>query len=302
MNKEKTMIKQQINGWVTAARPKTLPAALCPILPAAALAWSENSFKLLPVFTALIICLLLQIAVNIANDYFDFIHGIDTPDRIGPPRAAASGLLTLKTMRAGMVVITIAILGAGSYLVYIGGFPIFLIGLASILSVYLYSAGPLPFSTNALGDFFVFLFFGPVAVCGTYFLQTKTINAQIILFSISIGFLITAIMVVNNYRDIKTDTAAGKKTLAVILGTKLTRVEYLILVLAPYFILIAIKVLTNTSLWLLLPLLSIFLWLPLLQDMNNMAGSQKLNKTLAGTARMSLIFSVLLSLGIILSS
>jgi len=208
----------------------------------------------------LIICLLLQIAVNIANDYFDFIHGIDTPDRIGPPRAAASGLLSLKTMRIGMVMITIAILCAGSYLV--------LIGLASILSVYLYSAGPLPFSTNALGDFFVFIFFGPVAVCGTYFLQTKTINTQIILFSISIGFLITAIMVVNNYRDIKTDTAAGKKTLAVLLGTTLTRVEYLILVFIPYIILIAMKFLANTSLWLLLPLLSIFLWLPLLRDMN----------------------------------
>jgi len=295
------MLKQQFHGWITAARPKTLPAAVTPILPAAALAWSENSFKLLPVFTALIICLLLQIAVNIANDYFDFIHGIDTPDRIGPPRAAASGLLTLNAMRAGMVIITIAILAAGSYLVVIGGIPILIIGVASILSVYLYSAGPLPFSTNALGDFFVFIFYGPVAVCGTYFLQTKAINAPIILFSISIGSLITAIIVVNNYRDIKTDKAAGKKTLAVILGTRLTRVEYLILIFTPYFILIAMKVFSNVSLWLLLPLLSIFLWLPLLQDMNNMAGSQKLNKTLAGTAKMTLIFSVLLSLGILFS-
>ncbi|MCP4671644.1 MAG: 1,4-dihydroxy-2-naphthoate polyprenyltransferase [Desulfobacula sp.] len=296
------MLKQQIHGWITAARPKTLPAAVTPILPAAALAWSENSFKLLPVFTALIICLLLQIAVNIANDYFDFIHGIDTQERIGPPRAAASGLLSLKAMRIGMFIITIAILGAGSYLVHIGGIPILLIGVASVLSVYLYSAGPLPFSTNALGDLFVFIFFGPVAVCGTYFLQTKTLNTQIILFSISIGFLITAIMVVNNYRDIKTDTAAGKKTLAVILGTTLTRLEYLILIFTPYLILIAMKFLTNASLWLLLPLPSIFLWLPLLRDMNSMADSQNLNKTLAATAKISLIFSVLLSLGIILSS
>jgi len=295
------MLKQQIHGWITAARLKTLPAALCPILPAAALAWSENSFKSLPVFTALIVCLLLQIAVNVANDYFDFIHGIDTPDRIGPPRAAASGLLSLKTMRTGMVIITITILAAGSYLVYIGGVPILLIGLASIVSVYLYSAGPLPFSTNALGDFFVFIFFGPVAVCGTYFLQTKTLNAQIILFSISIGFLITAIMVVNNYRDIKTDTAAGKKTLAVLLGTTLTRVEYLILILCPYLILIAMKLVANVSSWLLLPLLSILFWLPLLKDMNNMTDSQNLNKTLAGTAKMSLAFSILLSLGILLS-
>ena len=295
------MIKQQINGWITAARPKTLPAALCPILPAAALAWSENSFKLFPVFTALIICLLLQIAVNIANDYFDFIHGIDTPDRIGPPRAAASGLLTLKEMKIGMVIITIAILVAGSYLVYIGGTPILLIGLASIVSIYLYSAGPLPFSTNALGDLFVFLFFGPVAVCGTYFLQTKALNPKIKLFSISIGLLITAIMVVNNYRDIKTDTAAGKKTLAVLLGPTLTRVEYLTLVLTPYLILIAMKLVANASLWLLLPLLSILFWLPLLKDMNSMENSHNLNKTLAGTARMSLIFSVLLSLGILLS-
>ncbi len=200
-----------------------------------------------------------------------------------------------------MVIITITILAAGSYLVYIGGVPILLIGLASIVSVYLYSAGPLPFSTNALGDFFVFIFFGPVAVCGTYFLQTKTLNAQIILFSISIGFLITAIMVVNNYRDIKTDTAAGKKTLAVLLGTTLTRVEYLILILCPYLILIAMKLVANVSSWLLLPLLSILFWLPLLKDMNNMTDSQNLNKTLAGTAKMSLAFSILLSLGILLS-
>jgi len=173
MNKEKTMIKQQIHGWITAARPRTLPAAVTPILPAAALAWSENSFKLFPVFTALIICLLLQIAVNIANDYFDFIHGIDTPDRIGPPRAAASGLLSLKTMRIGMAIITVVILGAGSYLVYIGGLPILLIGLASILSVYLYSAGPLPFSTNALGDFLFFYSLGPSLYAEPIFFKPK---------------------------------------------------------------------------------------------------------------------------------
>ena len=131
------------------------------------LAWSNDSFKLLPVIAALSAALLLQIAVNIANDYFDFIHGIDTPDRVGPTRAAAGGLLSLKSMRTGMVFITLLILSIGVYLIYIAGLPILFIGIASVISVYLYSAGPFPLSTNALGDLFVFMFFGPAAVCGT---------------------------------------------------------------------------------------------------------------------------------------
>ncbi|MCD6396994.1 MAG: 1,4-dihydroxy-2-naphthoate octaprenyltransferase, partial [Spirochaetaceae bacterium] len=170
------MNSSRIKGWVTAARPKTLPAALGPILPAAALAWSEGKFKLLPVIAALSAALLLQIAVNIANDYFDFIHGIDTSDRVGPVRAAAGGLLSLKSMKTAMLLLTLIILLIGAYLVYIAGLPILILGIASIVSVYLYSAGPLPLSSNALGDLFVFIFFGPAAVCGTYYVQTRSIN------------------------------------------------------------------------------------------------------------------------------
>jgi len=301
------MSSSNIRGWITASRPKTLPAAVGPILPGAALAWSEESFRLFPVLAALAAALLLQIAVNIANDFFDFIHGIDTPDRVGPPRAAASGLLTLKNMRIGMLLITVLILLIGAYLIYIGGLPILFIGLAAVISVYLYSAGPFPLSTNALGDLFVFLFFGPAAVCGTYYVQTLRLNTEILLYSVSIGLLITAIIVVNNYRDIKTDTAGGKLTLAVVLGEKLTRVEYTLFVFAAYLIpvvLFIIKwvVLESISPWLLLSLISAPLWIPLFQDMNGRVKGQALNKTLAGTAKMSLLFSILLSLGILLSN
>ena len=294
------MSSSVIKGWVTAARPKTLPAALAPILPGAALAWSNDSFKLLPVIAAMSAALLLQIAVNIANDYFDFIHGIDTPNRVGPTRAAAGGLLSLKSMRTGMVLITVMILSIGLYLIYIAGLPILFIGLASVISVYLYSAGPYPLSTNALGDLFVFIFFGPAAVCGTYYVQTLSLNIEIILYSVSVGLLITAIIVVNNYRDIETDTAGGKRTLAVVLGEKLTRVEYFFLVLIAYLIPPALFLFTNTSPWVLLSLISAPLWIPLFRDMSGRACGQVLNKTLAGTAKAGLLFSVLLSLGIVL--
>ena len=138
--------------------------------------------------------------------------------RSGPTRAAAGGLLSLKSMRTGMVFITLLILSIGVYLIYIAGLPILFIGIASVISVYLYSAGPFPLSTNALGDLFVFMFFGPAAVCGTYYVQTLSLNIEIILYSVSVGLLITAILVVNNYRDIETDTTGGKRTLAVVLG------------------------------------------------------------------------------------
>ena len=294
------MNNPHIKGWVTAARPKTLPAALGPILPGAALAWSESSFKLFPVIAALSAAFLLQIAVNIANDYFDFIHGIDTPDRVGPTRAAAGGLLSLKQMRNGMIIITILILIIGVYLIYIAGLPILFIGLASLISVYLYSAGPFPLSTNALGDLFVFIFFGPTAVCGTYYVQTLSLNIEIILYSVSVGLLVTAIIVVNNYRDIKTDTASGKRTLAVVLGEKLTRVEYYLLVIIAYLIPPSLVVITDTSAWILLSLLSAPMWIPLFRDINGRSSGQALNKTLAGTAKLGLLFSVLLSLGIVL--
>ena len=295
------MSSSLVKGWVTAIRPKTLPAALGPILPGAALAWSRNSFKLLPVIAALYAALLLQIAVNIANDYFDFIHGIDTPDRVGPTRAAASGLLSLKQMRRGMVLITLFILSIGVYLVYIAGIPILIIGIASVISVYLYSAGPFPLSTNALGDLFVFIFFGPVAVCGTYYVQTLSLNIEIILYSVSVGLLITAIIVVNNYRDIKTDAAGGKRTLAVVLGEKLTRVEYYLLVIIAYLIPPTLIFFTNASPWILLSFISASLWIPLFRDINGRSSRQALNKTLAGTAKLGLLFSILLSLGIVLS-
>jgi 1,4-dihydroxy-2-naphthoate polyprenyltransferase len=294
------MSSSDLKGWITAARPKTLPAALGPILPGAALAWSKDSFRLLPVTAALSAALLLQIAVNIANDYFDYIHGIDTPERVGPTRAAASGLLSLKKMRIGMVIITSLILTIGVYLTYIAGLPILLIGLASVFSIYLYSAGPFPLSSNALGDLFVFIFFGPAAVCGTYYVQTLSLDIEIILFSVSIGLLITAIIVVNNYRDIKTDTAGGKKTLAVVLGEKLTKVEYSLLIIIAYLIPPNLVFFSDTSPWVLLSLISVPLWIPLFRDINGRASDQALNKTLAGTAKAGLMFSILLSLGIII--
>ena len=294
------MDRNILKGWIAAARPRTLPAALGPIIPGSVLAWSEGKFRGDAVFAASIAALLLQISVNVANDYFDFINGIDTSDRLGPKRAAASGLLSLKSIRTGMIVLTLLILVPGLYLVYIGGIPVLIIGIASVLSVYLYSAGPFPLSSNALGDLFVFLFFGPVAVCGTYYVQTLSISPEIIAYSVSIGMLVTAILVVNNYRDIDTDRAADKKTLAVVLGRKMMVAEYCFLLFAAYLIPVALVVLSDISYSILLFIVTIPLGISLIRDMGGRAQGKELNKTLAGTAGLSFLFSIFLSLGIFL--
>ncbi len=292
------MTDSSLGGWVAAARPKTLPAALGPILPGAVLAWSEGKFRGLIVLAALISALLLQISVNIANDYFDFINGIDTPERLGPKRAAASGLLSLKSMRRGMIILTFLIIASGSYLVYVGGIPILAVGIASIISVFLYSAGPFPLSSNALGDLFVFLFFGPVAVCGTYYVQTLSIGYGIAAYSVSIGMLITAILVVNNFRDIDTDRRGNKRTLAVILGKKMMIAEYCFLLFTAYLVPVVLVIVSDVSSFILLVLITLPLSVPLIRDMAGRAGGKDLNRTLAGTARLSLLFSLFLSIGI----
>jgi len=159
-------------AWILAARPKTLPAAVAPVMVGSAMAAVHNSFALLPAMAALAVALLLQIGVNLANDYFDFIKGVDSDDRLGPLRVTQSGLIPPVRVRTAMS-ITLGLAGLpGLYLVYVGGWPVLVIGAASILAALAYSGGPYPLASNALGDLFVFIFFGLVAVCGTYYVQT----------------------------------------------------------------------------------------------------------------------------------
>jgi 1,4-dihydroxy-2-naphthoate polyprenyltransferase len=289
--------------WMMAARPKTLPAALGPVLLGTALAIRAESFAFGPALAAALCALLLQIGSNFANDYFDHRKGADTPERLGPIRVSAHGLVSATQMRNAMLLVFGLAAAIGVYLIFVGGWPILVIGVAAILAAIAYTGGPFPYGYAGLGDLFVFLFFGLAAVNGTYYLQTGEITALSLLASVCAGALVTAILVVNNLRDRETDRRAGKRTLAVMLGERGAQIEFLVLMLAAYLGAILLWQVAGGGLFLLLPLLSMPLALRHVQEVWGEAARrspQRLNDTLAGTARLSLFFSLLLSAGLLL--
>lgn len=288
-----------IEAWTLAVRPKTLPAAVSPVLVGTAAAFADDRFVLLPALAAIIGALLLQIAVNLANDYFDFKKGIDTPDRLGPVRVTQSGLISPSGVKTGLIVTLGLAVVCGLYLIYAAGWPILVIGLASIFAALAYSGGPYPLASHGLGDLFVFIFFGLVAVCGTYYVQALKLTWLVVFLAIPAGFLITAILVVNNLRDISTDSNAGKNTLAVRLGEKGTRIEYVILLTASYLIPIFLLLKGILSPWTLLSLLSLPMAFSSIRFICTESG-EVLNDALAGTAKLAFLFSLLLSIGLII--
>lgn len=292
----------QGRAWLLAARPKTLPAAMAPVLVGAALAWHDNAFALLPALAALLGALLLQIGSNFANDYFDFFKGADTSERLGPVRATAGGLLTPGQMRWGMVVVFGLAALDGLYLIRVGGWPILAVGVASILAAILYTGGPFPFGYYGLGDLFVFLFFGLVAVCGTYYVQALALTPAVVLAAVPTGLLITAILVVNNLRDIATDARAGKRTLAVMLGRRGTRLEYGLLMGVAYLLPLLLWLGYGYSPAVLLCWLTAPLAYRLLHAILARTEGPALNAALADTAKLSLFFSLLLAVGLALPS
>ena len=212
-------------AWATAARPKTLPAAVGPVLMGGGLAWSDARFSFLPFACALACAVLIQIGTNFANDYSDYVRGADTGDRLGMPRATQTGVIAPDRMRLGAILtFGIAVL-LGLYLVYVGGWPILVIGVLSIAAAIGYTGGPWPFGYHGLGDLFVFLFFGLLAVGGTYYVQALEWAPDALLAGVGIGALTTAILVVNNLRDAETDARVGKRTMAVLLGRRGSRIE-----------------------------------------------------------------------------
>lgn len=214
-----------------AARPKTLSAAAAPVLLGAGLAAHHHVFVWLPALAALVGALLIQIGTNLGNDYYDFLRGGDTQARLGPTRVTQAGLLRPQQVFRGMVFVLAAAFGVGIYLVSVGGLPVVAIGIASLICAVAYTGGPFPLAYHGLGDLFVFLFFGLIAVGGTYWVQGLSWPTDALLLGAGIGALNTAILVANNLRDIDTDRAAGKRTLAVRLGRVGTRVEYSVLLL-----------------------------------------------------------------------
>ena len=286
-------------AWVMGARPRTLPAAISPVIVGIALAMADGKFSFWPALAALADALLIQIGTNLANDYFDHLRGIDTPDRKGPPRVAASGLIPLASLRAGIIVVFGLTALIGLYLVVRGGWPVLAIGLAAILAALAYSGGPFPFGSYGLGDLFVFIFFGLVAVGGTYYVQALQFYPLVLLVAVPLGALITDILVVNNYRDIETDARVGKRTLAVILGPAGTRLEFVGLLVLAYAVPVILWGMGRFSAGVLLPWLTIPKAVGLTRTLYATTDGPALNRALAGTAQLTLWFSILFSIGML---
>lgn len=284
--------------WWLAARPKTLSAASVPVLVGTACAFAAGGVRWLPALAAMLGALLLQIGANFANDVYDFEKGADTADRLGPTRAVQAGLVTPAAMRRAMLLVFALALLIGVYLTAVAGPVIVAIGIASIVAAIAYTGGPYPLGYNGLGDAVVLVFFGPVAVCGTAFVQLGHVPMLAALASVPIGALATAILVVNNVRDRATDARAGKRTLAVRLGVKAALMEYAGAVLLPNLLPVYLAV-GQGGRFVLLPLLTVPMALALLRAVSRESG-RALNVRLAGTAKLLFVWGVLLSAGIAL--
>jgi 1,4-dihydroxy-2-naphthoate polyprenyltransferase len=282
-----------MNVWVEAARPRTLPAAITPVVVGTA---TVEEPILLRAMGALIVALSLQIAVNYANDYYDGIRGVDTHERTGPRRAVASGDVAPAAMKRA-VYLAIAVAGTAGFLLALAvGYELLLVGALCIVAALGYSGGPRPYASTGLGELFVFVFFGLVATIGSAYVQTETIRSEAVISGVGIGLLASAILVVNNLRDERTDASAGKITLAVRLGAAKTRTLYVALLLGAYPPLVLIAGVTDSP-WPLLP----FVTLPLTRPLIRAAGrsdAHSLIGALAGTARLQLLFGLLLATGL----
>ena len=288
-------------AWILAARPATRPAAVVPVLVGAAAALAEGA-QLRPFVLAmtLVCAVLIQIGTNFANDYSDFVRGADTEARLGPVRVTASGIITRDEVRFGIIVAFGLAVLIGLYLAWIGGWPVIAIGLLSIVSGLAYTGGPFPTGYHGLGDVFVFVFFGVVAVTGTAFLQTGEWSVIALILSIPIGLLATNILVVNNLRDLPTDIAAGKRTLATRIGDRATRMQYVLFCVAA-FIVPVVGALDHAAPWLLLPLLSAPLAINLVRKVVGGVAGRELNPVLERSGQLLFAFGVLLAIGAALS-
>jgi 1,4-dihydroxy-2-naphthoate octaprenyltransferase len=285
-----------MHTWVLAARPKTLYAAIAPVIVGSAVAFHDGVFRVGPALAALLGAIFIQIGTNFANDVADFQRGADTSERLGPVRVTQAGLLTSQQVLKGMWV-AFGIAGLmGVYLFFTAGWPVLVIGALSVVAGIAYTAGPLPLAYYGLGDVAVFLFFGVAAVGGTYFVQAETITTPVIWSAVPMGLLSTAILVVNNLRDIATDKKAGKYTLAVRIGRRWTQIQYTLLLFVAYMVPIVLWWQNWSSPWVLLTWLSLPLAISLIRRILADRGAA-LNRSLAGTGQLELVFGLLFALG-----
>jgi 1,4-dihydroxy-2-naphthoate octaprenyltransferase len=289
--------------WLVAARPRTLPAAIAPVLVGTALAGSEDVFKPLRFAAALVGSIFIQIGTNLANDYSDARRGADTEDRLGPVRVTAGGLMPPRRVLVGTWVAFGIAVAAGGYLAAVAGWELLVVGALSIAAGVLYTGGPRPYGYEGLGELFVFVFFGLVAVGGSYFVQTEDLRWEAVALGVPVGLLAAAILVVNNVRDVETDRRAGKRTLAVRLGRERAVTLFGAMLVASYAapgVILAGG--DDLTAWILLPLVSAPLALPLGRTLATRRDGPALNKLLADTGRLLALFSVLLAAGLLMSS
>ncbi len=299
------MVVSRVGAWVLATRPRTLTAASAPVVAGTGFAAADGVFAAVPAAAALVGGLLIQIATNLANDYFDFVKGSDTAERLGPVRVTQAGLLAPGSVWRGMLLTMGAAFLIGVYLVVVGGWPVVAIGLLSLAFAVGYSGGPFPLSYHGLGDLGVFVFFGLAATAGTYYVQALAWSADAILAGVGMGAFSTAMLVVNNLRDRETDAAAGKRTLAVRFGDRFSVVQYFACLAVTAVVPIVGITLMGWSPWTLLSLAG---WLPcipaelrMVAVLNDPGGVDRrtLNPALAQTARGVAFYGAGLAVGIL---
>lgn len=293
------MKSSRLKIWADASRPKTLVAAFTPVIVGASLAFHDGSIVFTNTFIALLCAFLIQIGTNFANDYFDFIKGADTKERIGFTRATSAGLIPPKNMLRATISSMVLAFIIGLYLVFIGGWQILLIGLLSLLFGILYTGGPFPLGYNGLGDIFVFIFFGVVAVMTTYYINTFEWSEASFWASIAVGALCTNILVVNNLRDVEQDKKVGKRTLGVIFGDTALKLEYCFMLIIAYSIPFLLFTYFSYTIWIFLPFVMLPLSIRHVKQIWLETHKPNLNGLLEQTAKAMALFGILFSVGII---
>ena len=291
------MTQNNFSAWILASRPKTLPAAISPVLMGTTMAFADGGVHWLSAFLALFGALMIQIGTNLANDYFDHKHGKDTQERLGPIRVTQAGLVSDQAMKLAISIVFTAAFVAGIYLVYRAGWPIVIIGLLSLLFGMIYTAGPFPLAYLGIADLFAFLFFGPIALAGTYYAQTLDMNWVVLVAGIAPGCFSIALLTVNNLRDVDEDRGTNKKTLIVRLGKSYGRSQYLVSMILAALIPIVLWQMTSSHSGVLITLLALIFSIPAIRGMFGGAQGRGLNQTLAQTGKTQLIYTLLFIIG-----
>lgn len=293
--------RSTIQAWILASRPRTLTAAIAPVLLGSAVAFARGAFHPGAALAACIGAVMIQVGANLANDVGDYERGTDTSDRLGPVRVTMAGMLAPRQVKLGAAVAFSLAALAGAYLIHIAGWPVLVIGLASIAAGVMYTFGPSPLAYNGLGDVFTMVFFGFVGVCGTAFVQVGAVPPAAWPAAAAVGATITALLVVNNVRDIETDRRAGRRTIPVVFGRRAGLIEYALLLLVAHIIPVAMWLTGMADLWILLPVLSAPRAVSLIRFVDATEG-RRLNQALADTAQLVLVHAGLFAVGLVLGS